>query len=119
MVHTGLADPRWLFYFSNARRFSGQANYIFVAAVREEAAVDLLRAADGFFGSRALSRRAMGIALECDTHFEFTVRLLVGHVNECSDEYQPRRQDNPPSLALLRHTAKSKITTDGHRSNRK
>jgi hypothetical protein len=94
-----------LLYFSDARRLRGEADDILVAAVGEQAAVDVVRAVDGFVGCRAFRRGTMRAAFERDAHFEFAASLLVCDVNEGGKEHKPSRQDDPTSLALFRHGA--------------
>ena len=60
-----------LLNLANAGGLSIQADYVFVAAVREEFAIDFAGAADGFFGGGALGCGAVGAAAKIYADFVF------------------------------------------------
>src|SRR5208282_156199 len=105
-----LVRHRWtrkwltLFHFADACWLSAAANYIFVAAVRQHPAIDVVRAVDGLFRSGTSSRCAVRAAVEREAHFVLVPHLLVRDVDHHSKEENPSKNNDEARLSgFLRH----------------
>jgi hypothetical protein len=75
-----------LFYLAHAVGWPADTDHVLIAPVREELAINFLRAANGLVITGPARRRAVASALEGYADFVLLLRRLKGGINEHADE---------------------------------
>jgi len=88
----------------DAGRLDIVAGHDFIAPICDQAAIDILGAADRLFRSRSPRSGAMGAVLESHADLELLLRLLQRGIKHHAKEGDASQHHNPAHLCrLLRH----------------